>query len=248
MSVLVWLLRKTFPEVDLPGRGVYAGKSKLRMLLGENAIRKLQNKTVVDYGCGQGLEAIELAQSGCRFVVGYDIDDESLMLARGQAQAALDNIAFVSELPVRYAPFDAIVSLDAFEHFARPEEELKHMRSLLVPGGAVYFSFGPPWYHPNGGHLFSVFPWAHLLLSERALCAWRRTLTCIPYDGASRFSEVKGGLNQMTIRKFAHLVAHSGFQASYEMVPIREFGLRFLHNRLTREFTTSIVRGKLVKE
>ncbi len=35
------------------------------------------------------------------------------------------------------------------------------------PHGAVYASFGPTWYHPLGGHLFSVFPWAHPIFSEK---------------------------------------------------------------------------------
>ena len=65
---------------------------------------------------------------------------------------------------------DAIVSIDAFEHFSNPASALKTMHAMLNPGGRVYVSFGPTWYHPLGGHLFSVFPWAHLLFSETALC------------------------------------------------------------------------------
>ena len=55
-----------------------------------------------------------------------------------------------------------------------------------------------------------------------------------------------GGLNQLTIREFERTVTESSFQfASLESVPIRK--LRWLHNRLTREFTTAIVRCRLVK-
>jgi hypothetical protein len=55
-----------------------------------------------------------------------------------------------------------------------------------------------------GGHLFSVFPWAHLIFSEQALIRWRSDFKS---DGATRFSEVAGGLNQMTIRRFERLIA-----------------------------------------
>jgi hypothetical protein len=104
-------------------------------------------------------------------------------------------------------------------------------------------SFGPTWLHPLGGHLFSVFPWAHLIFSEKALIRWRSTFKT---DGATRFSEVAGGLNQMTIAKFEDLVANSPLQfAGFELVPIKK--LRPFHNRLTREFTTAIVRCRLVK-
>src|SRR5258708_4759732 len=117
------------------------------------------------------------------------------------------------------------------------------MNTLLQPPGEVLVSFGPTWYPPLGGHLFSVFPCAHLIFSEKALIRWRSTFKT---DGATRFSEVAGGLNKMTIAKFEDLVAESPLKfASLELVPIRR--VRHLHNRLTREFTTAIVRCRLVK-
>ena len=118
------------------------------------------------------------------------------------------------------------------------------MDQHLQPGGEVLVSFGPTWYHPLGGHLFSVFPWAHLIFSEKALISWR---SAFKTDGATRFSEVAGGLNQMTIAKFEALVATSPFKfAALEFVPIKK--LRPIHNRLSREFTTAIVRCRLVKQ
>jgi SAM-dependent methyltransferase len=138
---------------------------------------------------------------------------------------------------------DIIVSIDAFEHFDDPEFILREMDSMLAPDGEVWISFGPTWYHPSGGHLFSVFPWAHLLFSEKALIRWRSDFK---HDGATRFSEVGGGLNQMTIARFERIVEASPFQiASLQIVPIQK--LKFLHNRLTREFTTAVVRCHLVK-
>jgi hypothetical protein len=50
---------------------------------------------------------------------------------------------------------------------------LEIMYGLLKPDGRVMLCFGPIWYHPLGGHLFSVFPWAHLVFSEAALIQWR---------------------------------------------------------------------------
>lgn len=63
-------------------------------------------------------------------------------------------------------------------------------------------------------------------------------------DGATRFSEVAGGLNQMTVRRCRWLLGQSGFDVeSFETVPIRR--LKKLHNRLTDQFLTSIVRCNL---
>src|ERR1700694_3041386 len=108
------------------------------------------------------------------------------------------------------------------------------MSRLLKPDGKVLVSFGPPWYHPKGGH-FPLFIWAHLLLTEESLMKWRSQYKD---DGATRFHECAGGLNQMTIRKFERLVANSPLKfGTFEAVPIR--AVRRLHCGLTREFLTS---------
>jgi SAM-dependent methyltransferase len=219
----------------------YVGKSKVSFLLGESLIAQLTAATtVVDFGCGYGEDAIELVRRGCKRVVGVDIQEERLAGARVNAAKAgvADRCAFTTVLN---EPCDAVVSLDAFEHFEDPGGILRIMHAMLRPGGSVYASFGPTWYHPLGGHTFSVFPWAHLLFSERALCAWR---SHIRDDGATHFSEVAGGLNQMTISRFEKLVAESQFDLkSLECVPIGK--LKPLHGPWTREWTTAAVRAVL---
>jgi len=103
-------------------------------------------------------------------------------------------------------------------------------------GGKVLAAFGPTWYHPLGGHIYSVFPFSHLLFSERALVRWR---SLYKSDGATTIEE--SGLNKMTIRRFIQLVEASPLRfASFELLPIRP--LRRIANRVTREFTTAAVR------
>ena len=115
------------------------------------------------------------------------------------------------------------------------------MRRLLGPGGRVLVAFGPPWFHPLGGHAFSIFPWSHLIFTERALIRWRSDFNG---DGATRFSEVDGGLNGMTVRRFSRLVAESGYAVEqFEAVPIRK--LSFLAAGPTRELFTAIIRCRL---
>jgi hypothetical protein len=87
-----------------------------------------------------------------------------------------------------------------------------------------------------------VFPRAHLIFTEKSLIRWRSDFKS---DGATRLCEAEGGLNQMTIRRFRSIVAESGFKfAEFEPIPIRK--LRIFANLMTREFTTAIVRCKLV--
>ncbi len=206
-------------------------------------MQQLSGRTVIDFGCGEGREAVEFARRGAAHVYGVEIRPELHQAGRENALRAgvADRCEFVVTPP---RPADLIFSIDAFEHFDDPAAILSIMETMLAPGGAVHISFGPPWYHPRGGHLFSIFPWAHLIFSEAALIRWRADFKS---DGATRFSEVAGGLNQMTIRRFERLVAASPFRfASMQIVPIRP--LRALHTRLTREFTTSVVRCRLLRK
>lgn len=227
----------------------YNDVSKLEVLLGKDVWQEVRDKVVIDYGCGFGKEVIEIAQHGARKVIGVDTWDKALRQARMNAIKAgvTDVCEFTATLADEQAtgslPYaDVIFSLDAFEHYDDPAAILKHMRSLLKPGGRVVICFGPPWLHPYGGHLFSIFPWSHLLFTEQAQIRWRSDFKT---DGATRFHEVEGGLNQLTIRQFKQLVAESDFNMEkFEPIPIRK--LRWLSNPLTREFTTSIVRCVLV--
>jgi SAM-dependent methyltransferase len=223
------------------GDGAYRGKSKLQVLL-PGIEAEIKDKVVLDFGCGAGSEAKEMALLGAKRVIGLDISERWLRLAREQAENA--GITARCEFVTWVArPVEVIVSIDSFEHFAEPDTVLQTMYSLLEPGGAVFISFGPTWYHPLGGHLFSVFPWAHILLKEEALIRWRAQ---VKNDGATKFGEVEGGLNQITIRRFEGLLKRSPFAVEQiELVPIRH--LKALHNQITREFLTAIVRCRLRK-
>ena len=174
-------------------------------------------------------------------MIGLEIQETRLQAARRRAEehGVTARCTFSPETDTKA---DVIVSLDAFEHFADPANILEVMRSHLSPKGCVLAAFGPTWYHPLGGHLFSVFPWAHLIFTERSLIRWRSTVRA---DGATCFQEVEGGLNQMTIGRFEKIIAKSPFRCTeFEARPIRS--MRPIACRWTREFTTSIVRCKLV--
>jgi SAM-dependent methyltransferase len=234
------LLKSMFPRNARALRpSYYEGNSKLRALLGSDFLRSVVGKTVIDFGCGEGREALEIAQSGAHRVVGVDIQERLLEIGRQQAATAgIGNCEFTS-CPVEKA--DLILSLDAFEHFESPGDVLLAMARLLKPEGEIVVSFGPTWFHPYGGHTFSVFPWAHLLFTEQALIRWRSDFK---NDGAKSFKEVAGGLNQMTIARFSRIVAESPLRLmKLTTVPISP--LKWLHCYGTREFTTSIVQAVL---
>lgn len=238
------LLRRVSPGgAGACDESAYGRGGKLEALLGPEIWDEVCGRVVIDFGCGAGAEAVEVAAHGAKKVIGLDVRVRAL--EKGREAAARAGVAgrceFLTETDERA---DLILCIDAFEHFADPAAILKSMRGLLKEGGSVVAAFGPTWYHPLGGHLFSVFPWAHLVFTERALMRWRADFKS---DGATRFGEVEGGLNRMTVRRFERLARACGFRfAEFEAVPIRR--LAFLSNRLTREFVTALVRCRLVPE
>jgi 2-polyprenyl-3-methyl-5-hydroxy-6-metoxy-1,4-benzoquinol methylase len=222
--------------------GVYRNRSKLEVLFGPDFFDEIRGKTVIDFGCGAGGESIEMAERGAAYVTGLDVRQKFIDEARENARAA----GVANRVDFRTAPdgrADVIVSLDCFEHYDDPAGVLEQMAGCLNRDGKVLVSFGGTWYHPYGGHLFALFPWAHLLFTEHAMLSWRKQSH--PQQTARTIREC--GLNKMTIGRFERLVEHSPLRfARYQTRPIRQAGQLHLCNRLTREFFTSIIQATLV--
>jgi SAM-dependent methyltransferase len=243
-----WLLKTFFSrkrsavEGPLPGKSNYY--ARLTTIVGDASWEQMSSARILDFGCGHGAGIMDLSRRGATRLIGFDNRPEVLEIARQRAvKADLDTrCQFISELPAQECA-EFVISIDAFEHFDDPASVLSTMARLLVRGGRVIASFGPTWYHPRGGHLFSPFPWAHLLVSEAALCRWRRDFRD---DGAQRFGEVEGGLNQFSIASFERIFRNSDLQLEKFITrPIR--GTELFYNRINREFLTSIVDVVLVK-
>jgi len=135
--------------------GVYQGKSKIQVLLGPDIFAKVSGKTVIDFGFGNGLDAIEIAKHGAHRVIGVDIREELLSHARRLAVAEGVLCEFAKRTDQKA---DVIVSLDSFEHFDDPAATLLVMSELLALEGRVLASFGPTWFHPFGATYSRFFP------------------------------------------------------------------------------------------
>ena len=214
--------------------------TKIEQFFGDTFYQVIGGKTVIDFGCGSGNLSVKIAQKGAAKVIGIDIQERLLERAKQYAKqlGVADRCVFTSSIGELA---DIIISKDAFEHFSDPAEILQIMASLLKPGGCVLAAFGPTWFHPYGGHLFSVFPWSHLIFTEKSQIRWRSDFKT---DGATKFSEVEGGLNQITIAGFERIVADSPFRFDWrETVPIK--GIALFKMKGLREIGSSIVRCKL---
>jgi 2-polyprenyl-3-methyl-5-hydroxy-6-metoxy-1,4-benzoquinol methylase len=233
---------------------VTGGSAKLEQYFGHDIWTRLAGRDVLDFGCGEGKEAIAAALHGAKRVYGIDIRDVSLGIAResstehgvGDKCVFLNGISQNSRVREISGKLEFAYSLDSFEHFSEPKPILDQLYSLLAPGGELYISFGPPWKHPFGCHMFflNFIPWMHFLFKEETIMAVRAGYR---QDGAKRFGEVEGGLNQMTVGRFIRLAESSNFQIEkLRLIPIK--GLTWLvRNHLTREYFTSVVQCVLKK-
>jgi 2-polyprenyl-3-methyl-5-hydroxy-6-metoxy-1,4-benzoquinol methylase len=126
---------------------VYKDRIKIKILLGDKLFDQFRGKVVIDFGCGEGEEAIAIAKNGALQVIGIDIREAALQRAREKVRReGLERVCEFCMNTNKCA--DTIVSIDSFEHFGDPASVLREMSELLKPGGAVFVSFGPPWYHP----------------------------------------------------------------------------------------------------
>src|ERR1044072_1939848 len=93
----------------------YRDRSKLEALLGPGIWRELEGKVVIDFGCGSGSEAIEVARRGAAKVIGVDNRENALSEAREAARRAgvSDRCLFTTTADEKA---DVVLSIDAFEH------------------------------------------------------------------------------------------------------------------------------------
>jgi 2-polyprenyl-3-methyl-5-hydroxy-6-metoxy-1,4-benzoquinol methylase len=199
----------------------------------------IAGKVVMDFGCNDGAISSAYLQEGAARVIGADIDSKAL--ARARHLHPDERLSFilsdVDHVPVESNSIDVLVSLDVFEHVAKPLPILREIHRVLVPGGhAVIGTIG--WRMPFAPHLWSVMPvpWAHVLFSERTLLrACRRVYRSswyVPnmhdYDASGKRLQDKytheaiptDYLNKYLIRDFERIFRDLGFGCSTDIVLI----------------------------
>ena len=105
----------------------------------------LQDKAVLDVGCGGGILADSLARSGA-YATGIDLSTKVLRIAQLHAMdAETKNVkyreisaeAMAAEQP---AGFDVVTCMEMLEHVPDPASVVQACATLVKPGGWVFFS------------------------------------------------------------------------------------------------------------
>ena len=104
-------------------------------------------KTALDVACGSGGPALRIAATtGCS-VVGLDIHEEAISIAKSTASlrqlhqgAEFYVLNATGQLPFSDAGFDAITCIDAIPHFPNRALVIAEWKRLLRPGGRLLFT------------------------------------------------------------------------------------------------------------
>jgi SAM-dependent methyltransferase len=175
---------------------------------------EVKNSTIIDIGSGYGTTCIFLALRGAKHVTGVEIRQSLVEFADKKIDLEYPHlkkrVRFINIEDLGDEKFDIAISKDSFEHYENPSYMLKTIYGLLKDDGKIFLAFSPLWKSPFGGHMNYVtsFPWAHLIFPENVMLAERKRLTG---ENITKYSDISGGLNQMTLEKFRRILAESDF-------------------------------------
>ncbi|MBM3983675.1 MAG: class I SAM-dependent methyltransferase [Planctomycetes bacterium] len=174
----------------------------------------------LDFGCGAGGLTYRIA-AHAREAVGIDIEQYKLDFAAAQAERLnVPNARFVcsasAALPFADDSFDCVFCIDVVEHLPTPEKFVAEFRRVLRPGGQLLLSFGPPWGHAHGKHMWAKLPgwWTHLLFPRRAV------MRAAGFPPHTTWEEL--GIHRLTVGRFERVMRRSGFRVEYRRLLINK--------------------------
>ena len=221
---------------------------------------EIQNKVIVDLGCGDGAITSSYLDCGARRVIGVDIDAQAIDRARANWQSS--RLTFLNgrkdAIPVETASVDVVICFDVFEHVSQPRAILDECHRILKPGGKMLIgTWG--WYHPYAPHLF-VMPVPGRTSSFRthgaaslpaSLALVRAEHDDLDKNGSKRADKYleeaisTDFVNKLLMRDHVHAITRSRFSYRVSLQPFSATSARwsriFLHLPWVREFVTSYV-------
>ncbi|MFM2344481.1 MAG: Ubiquinone biosynthesis O-methyltransferase [Pseudomonadota bacterium] len=106
----------------------------------------IQNKILLDVGCGGGILSDGMARGGAK-VLGIDVANEAIEVAKLHALDSGVHVDYQSVTiesiagnPSYIGAFDAVTCLEMLEHVPNPKSIIQSCAKLVKPNGLVFFS------------------------------------------------------------------------------------------------------------
>ena len=104
----------------------------------------LQNKKIIDVGCGGGILTESMAAKGAD-VTGIDLAEKSLKIARlhsleSGGKVKYEHISAESMAAEHIEAFDVVTCMEMLEHVPDPASIIRACSQMVKPGGWVFFS------------------------------------------------------------------------------------------------------------
>jgi len=123
-----WYAKTTYKDLD-----------EFKALARRMSAQLAEGANVLEVAPGPGYFSIELAKLGHHGIIGLDISETFVEIARKYAQEAGVEVDFqrgnASKMPFASNSFDLILCRAAFKNFTDPVGALREMRRVLKPGG-----------------------------------------------------------------------------------------------------------------
>lgn len=106
-------------------------------------LQSLQNRLILDVGCGNGYHCWRMLGAGASRVIGIDpsakfIFQFNAIKKYAGAELPIDVLPLgIEHMPAKMAAFDTVFSMGILYHRRSPMEHLRELRELLRPGGQL---------------------------------------------------------------------------------------------------------------
>jgi len=169
-----------------------------------------QRGTVLDFGCGTGASSIVLLRHGFDRVVGVDVCDRSLAIARVRARdhgldcaASFLHVEDTTSLPFPDCEFEVVLCNAVFEHIPPPSRpsHIREVWRVLKPGGVLMISETPNRWWPQEPHTTKLWLVPYMPLAMAISYAKLRGQLPVDQDTATVLGRGFRGMSWWELRR-----------------------------------------------